>query len=298
MEKRGNALKSKRRGGAVSLPPRAQWALNVLLVLIGSFIVAISFNMFMVPNGIASGGVAGISILLQRAFGFTPAITQWAINIPLFIAGIVLLGKKFGLKTAIGTIVLPLFVLLTSGWKPPTDNLVLAAIYGGIGVGLGLGLVFRAGGSTGGLDLAAQILHRYTGLPLSLALVCFDGSVIVTAGIVISPEAALYALVSLFVTSKTIDFMQSGLQLSKVAFIISERADAVADSILHDLDRGLTRLDGQGGYTGEGRTVLMVVVSQNEVAKLKALVKSIDGNAFVIISNTAEVLGQGFKLER
>lgn len=288
---------AKRRKGGRSYSPRTQSVWNIVQLLIGSAIVAISFNMFMVPNGIASGGVSGISILVQRAAGITPAVTQWAINIPLFIAGLWLLGKRFGAKTALGSIILPLFVLLSNGWPSPTDNPLLAAIYGGIGVGLGLGLVFRGGASTGGLDLAAQILHRYTGLPLSLAIVCFDGCVIIAAGIIISPEVALYALIGLFVTSKTIDFVQSGLQLSKVAFIISDHSDEVAEAILNDLDRGLTRLDGHGGYTGVGRTVLMVVVGQNEVPKLKQIVKSIDPGSFVIISNTAEVIGQGFKLD-
>lgn len=269
----------------------------MLQLLLGSLIVALSFNLFLVPNGIASGGVSGISILVQELTGIMPALTQWALNIPLFIAGLLLLGKKFGAKTLLGTVVLPLFVLLTAHMPAPTDNPILAAIYGGIGVGLGLGLVFRGGGSTGGLDLAAQILHRYTGLPYSLAVVCFDGCVIIAAGIIFSPEVSLYALIALFVTSKTIDFVQNGLQLSKVAFIISERTEEVAEAILHDLDRGLTRLDGHGGYTGAGRTVLMVVVGQNEVPKLKQLVRAIDSGAFVIISNTAEVLGQGFKLE-
>ena len=287
----------KRRKGGRSLSPRAQSVWSIVQLLIGSVIVAISFNMFMVPNGIASGGISGVSILVQRMAGITPALTQWAINIPLFIVGLWLLGKRFAVKTALGSIILPLFVLLTDGWPSPTGNPLLAAIYGGIGVGLGLGLVFRGGASTGGVDLAAQILHRYTGLPLSLAIVCFDGCVIAAAGIIISPEIALYALIGLFVTSKTIDFVQSGLQLSKVAFIISDHSEAVAEAILNDLDRGLTRLDGHGGYTGAGRTVLMVVVGQNEVAKLKQLVRAIDPGAFVIISNTAEVLGQGFKLE-
>lgn len=288
---------AKRRKGGRTLSPRTQTVWSVVQLLIGSVIVAISFNMFMVPNGIASGGVSGVSILVQRMTGITPAITQWAINIPLFVAGLLLLGKRFAFKTALGSILLPLFVLLTDGWPSPTGNPLLASIYGGIGVGLGLGLVFRGGGSTGGIDLAAQILHRYTGLPLSLAIVCFDGCVIAAAGLLLSPEIALYALIGLFVTSKTIDFVQSGLQLSKVAFIISDHSEAVAEAILHDLDRGLTRLDGHGGYTGAGRTVLMVVVGQNEVPKLKQLVRAIDSGAFVIISNTAEVLGQGFKLE-
>ncbi|MCA0757566.1 YitT family protein [Paenibacillus sp. N4] len=293
----GTGSTAKRRKGGRPLSPRTQSVWSVVQLLLGSVIVAVSFNMFLVPNGIASGGVSGVSILVQRLAGVMPAVTQWAINIPLFVAGVWLLGRRFALKTALGSILLPLFVLLTAHVASPTDNPLLAAIYGGIGVGLGLGLVFRGGGSTGGVDLAAQILHRYTGLPLSLAVVCFDGCVIAAAGLIISPEVALYALIGLFVTSKTIDFVQNGLQLSKVAFIISDHSEEVAAAILHDLDRGLTRLDGHGGYTGAGRTVLMVVVGQNEVSKLKQLVRSIDPGAFVIISNTAEVLGQGFKLE-
>ncbi|GGG84582.1 membrane protein [Paenibacillus radicis (ex Gao et al. 2016)] len=276
---------------------KQQAAWGVIQVILGSLIVAISFNLFLLPNGIASGGVSGVSILVQRLTGITPAISQWALNIPLFFAGWWLIGRKFALNTLIGSALLPLFVLMSSHWQPPTHNALLAAIYGGIGVGLGLGLVFRGRGSTGGLALAAQILHRYTGLPLGLAVACFDGCVIVAAGIIISPEVALYALIGLFVTSKTIDIVQSGLSVSKVAFIISEHTEELAEAVLHDLDRGLTKLDARGGYTGEGRTVLMVVVGQTEVAKLKQLVKAIDPDAFVIISDTAEVVGQGFKLE-
>ncbi|MBH5320640.1 YitT family protein [Paenibacillus sp. GSMTC-2017] len=290
-------VKVKRRDSIKPKDPKARAVWNLLLVLLGSVIVALSFNMFLVPNGIASGGVSGISILIQKVLGIMPALTQWALNIPLFIAGVIILGKKFGAKTALGTVLLPFIVLLTANVPIPTENPLLASIYGGIGVGLGLGLVFRGGGSTGGLDLAAQLLHRLTGIPYSLAVVVFDGGVIIAAGFVFSPEVSLYALIGLFVTSKTIDFVENGLQLSKVAFIISDHTEEVAEAILHDLDRGLTRLDGHGGFTGEGRTVLMVVVGQNEVYKLKQLVRSIDGNAFVIISNTAEVLGHGFKLE-
>ncbi|MUT64994.1 DUF2179 domain-containing protein [Paenibacillus sp. NEAU-GSW1] len=270
---------------------------SIAQIILGSIIVAISFNLFLVPNGIASGGVSGISILIQRMTGIMPAYTQWAFNIPLFLAGWWLLGRRFAISTAIGSVLLPLFVLISAHWPPPTDNALLAAIYGGIGVGLGLGLVFRGRGSTGGLDLAAQILHRYTGLPLGLAVACFDGCVIIGTGIVISPEVALYALIGLFVTSKTIDIVQTGLAVSKVAFIISDETEKLSHAILHDLDRGLTKLDAQGGYTGEGRRVLMVVVGQTEVAKLKQLVRAVDPGAFVIISDTAEVVGQGFKLE-
>ncbi|XEC95389.1 YitT family protein [Paenibacillus tarimensis] len=276
--------------------PKKQMGISVVFLLLGSFAIAASFNLFLVPNGIASGGVSGISILVQRLINIPPAYTQWALNIPLFIAGMLLLGRRFALRTALGSVVLPFFVLLTANWPAPTDNALLASIYGGIGVGIGLGLVFRGRGSTGGLDLAAQLLSRYTGLRYGLAIAVFDGLVIVAAGFIISPENALYALIGLFVTSKTIDIVQTGLLVSKVAFIISDKTEALRITILEDLDRGVTELSAKGGFTGEARTVLMVVVGQNEVPRLKAFVQAVDPAAFVIISDTAEVLGEGFKL--
>lgn len=287
---------TKRKKGKPVLSPSREMIWNITQVIIGSCILAASFNLFLAPNGIASGGVSGISILMLHVLEISPAITQWVLNIPLFISALWLLGKKFALNAALGSVVFPLFVLLTSNLAAPTDNPLLAAIYGGMGVGLGLAIVFRGGGSTGGLDLAAQILHRYTNLPYNLAVACFDGAVIIAAAIIISPENSLFALISLFVTSKTIDFVQNGLQLSKVAFIISERTVEIENEILHSLDRGFTKLQGQGGYTGETRNVLMVVVSQHEVSKLKRTVARLDPAAFIIISNTAEVLGEGFKL--
>ncbi len=274
--------------------PAVRTFLNYSALLIGSFLIALSFNLFLLPNKIASGGVSGISVIINDLFDIPPAYVQWTLNIPLFLAGILFLGKQFGVKTAVGSVLLPLFVLLTSHWEPPTHEPLLGAVYGGLGVGIGLGLVFRGRGSTGGLDTAAQILHRITGIRLGLSVALLDGMVIASAGLFISLENALYALIGLFVTSKTIDFVQTGVQTSKAAFIISKQPQLVSDAILHDLDRGLTRLQGVGGYTGEDRPVLLVVVGQNEVTRLKLLVRDADPDAFVIISNAAEVLGEGF----
>ncbi|MFC5401713.1 YitT family protein [Cohnella soli] len=280
------------------LSPRLRVIFSYLSVLVGSFFIAASFNLFLLPNQIASGGVSGISVILHSLAGIAPAYTQWALNIPLFIAGVLVLGRNFGFKTAVGTIMLPLFVLLTSGWEPPTHEPLLGALYGGLGVGIGLGIVFRGRGSTGGLDVAAQIIHRVLGIRLGLAVAMLDGLVILSAGLFISLENALYALIGLFATSKTIDLIQTGLQTSKAAFIISKNPERVSSAILHELDRGLTRLQGVGGYTGDDRPVLLAVVGQNEVVRLKLLVRDADPDAFIIITNAAEVLGEGFHDER
>lgn len=275
----------------------AHYIYEYSMLIIGSLIIALSFNLFLKPNQVASGGVTGISVIVLELFGVNPPLTQWALNIPLFLLGLVFLGKQFGLKTATGSFVLPLFVLLTQHMEPLTHNLLLATIYGGIGIGVGLGIVFRGRGSTGGLDLAAQLLHKFTGISLAIAVVLLDGMVILTAGLVFDAEKALFALIGLYVTSKAIDVVQMGFGYAKVAYIISEETEAITEAILNDLDRGLTRLNGAGGYTGEERTVLMVVVSQTEISRLKELVRNVDPGAFVIINDTHEVLGEGFKLQ-
>ncbi|EPY09481.1 YitT family protein [Paenibacillus sp. MER 180] len=276
-------------------PMRA--VMDYALLFLGAFIMALTFNTLMLPNKIASGGISGLSILLESQFGWNPAITQYAFNIPLFILGVCLLGKQFGIRTLVGSVSLPTFIYLTQHLGPATDNPLLAAIFGGIGIGLGLGIVFRGRGSTGGNAITAQLLSTFGKINIALSVAICDGVIILLAGFMLSFENAMYALIALFVTSKTIDVVQVGLGYTKVAFIISDEADKITDTILHDLDRGLTKLQGEGGYTGEGRTVLMVVVGQSEVYKLKAIVRSVDPQAFVIISDTNEVLGEGFKVQ-
>nr|WP_202890815.1 MULTISPECIES: YitT family protein [Brevibacillus] len=265
------------------------------MLVLGSLVLATSFNLFLNPNQIASGGVSGLSTILHNLFGFSPAVVQWAMNIPLFLLGFKFLDRQYSMKAAVGSIVLPLCVMLTSHLQPLTTNLLLASIYGGIGVGLGIGIVFRGRGSTGGFSIATQILHKYSGISLGACVAVFDGLVILFAGIVFDPEKALYALIALFVTSKTIDIVQMGWNTSKVAYIISNETDTLRETILYDLDRGVTLLDGAGGYTGDARKVLMAVVSQSEVSKLKIMVRSVDPDAFIILCPAQEVLGEGFR---
>jgi uncharacterized membrane-anchored protein YitT (DUF2179 family) len=284
----------KRRTGASLNSPQRK-AVEYGMLLVGSFVLATSFNLFLNPNQLASGGVSGLSVILYHLFHWPPSIVQWALNIPLFLLGFWLLDRQYSMKAAVGSIVLPLFVALTSHLEPLTDNTLLASIYGGMGVGLGIGIVFRGRGSTGGFSIASQILHKYSGISLGVSVAVFDGLVILLAGFVFTPEKALYALIALFVTSKTIDIVQMGWNTSKVAYIISDETDKMREAILFDLDRGVTLLDGAGGYTGDERKVLMAVVSQSEVSKLKMLVRSVDAEAFIILCPAQEVLGEGFR---
>jgi uncharacterized membrane-anchored protein YitT (DUF2179 family) len=284
----------RRKDGKLQLT-NAEKAIELMYILAGSAIVALAFNLFLLPNRVASGGVSGISTILDALFGWEPAYVQWAFNIPLFIAGVILLGKQFGIKTLIGTVFLPFVVFLSNDMEPATHDPLLGALFGGIGVGLGLGLVFRGKASTGGTDLAAQIIHKYIGLSLGLCVAIIDGLIVLAAAIVFDLERGLYALIGLYVTSKTIDLVQIGIRRSKNVLIISQKEEEICQAILNDIDRGVTRLPGVGGYTETERPVLMVVVDQSEFTKLKQTVKSIDPTAFVIVMDATDVLGEGFK---
>ncbi len=277
------------------LTPGFESALEYINVIIGSAIIAFAFNVFLLPNQIASGGVSGISTILLTVLGWEPAYVQWAFNIPLFIAGVVLLGKQFGVKTLVGTLFLPFVVFLTKNIEPWTNDALLGALFGGIVVGLGLGIVFRGNASTGGTDLAAQIITKYTGLTLGTSVVLIDGLIVISAAIVFDIERGLYALIALYVTSKTIDLVQVGFGRSKTAMIITSKQDEVREGILNKIDRGVTKLSAYGGFTDNERPVLMCVVDQREFTKLKQLVKTLDPTAFVVVMDASEVLGEGFK---
>lgn len=285
----------RRREPIIPINGPLRQTVDTIFIIAGSFIMALAFNLFFLPNHIASGGVSGLSVLVQAWIGIEPAFTQWALNIPLLFLAFGLIGCEYGVRSLLGSVVLPLFVFLTKDWVIPLSNPLLASIYGGIGVGVGMGLVYRGRGSTGGLSIVAQLLHKYSGLAFSLCIVILDAIVISSAAMVLSLEQALYALIGLYVTGKVIDTIELGFSFTKVAYIISDHTEPITKAILEDLDRGLTKLTAEGGYTGEHRTVLMVVVGQSEIPRLKTVVQSVDPDAFVIIHNAHEVLGEGFR---
>lgn len=289
------SVRTRRREPLIPVNGPFRHLVDTLFIIAGSFTMAMAFNLFLLPNQIASGGVSGISVLIKAVFGIEPAYTQWLFNIPLFVLGVWLLGRNYGIRSLLGSILLPLFVFIGKDWTALTSNPLLASIFGGIGLGFGIGLVYRGRGSTGGLMILAQIVQKFSGLSFSFCVVLFDAMVITAAALVLSLEQALYALIGLYVTGKVIDMIELGFNFTKVAYIISDHTEPITKAILQDMDRGLTKLNAEGGYTGESRTVLMVVVGQNEIQRLKTLVQSVDADAFVIISNAHEVLGEGFQ---
>jgi uncharacterized membrane-anchored protein YitT (DUF2179 family) len=277
---------------------KAQWKkffLELLGIFIGTAIMAAAYNMFLIPNRLAAGGVSGLGIILFHLYRFPVGLTVLLGNIPLFILSWKYLGWKFVANSVAGTILLPVMLEFFTFVTPVTTDLLLASVFGGTGVGLGLGLVFRSRGSTGGTALVAQLIHHFWGLTSGYGLIGADLAIIVAAGFIFSPEVALFALLSLFVSSKVVDFVQEGFSLSKAALIISnQKRDEITQKIMGELGRGATFLEGYGAYSGEKKGIIFCVVSQSQVTRLKSIVREIDSEAFVIVSNVGEVLGEGF----
>lgn len=269
--------------------------LSYLWVILGTLGTALALDWFLVPNQIAAGGVSGLATITYHWFGWPVGVVMLAINIPLFLASIRFLGGEFGVKTLLGTVSLSFWTdLLAPFVQPLTTDPLLATIYGGILAGAGMGLCFRAGGSTGGTDMAARMVSHFTALTTGRALLLADGLVILAAALAFSPELALYALLAVFLTGKAIDLVQEGQSYGKAAYIISTRPKEVGAAVLQELKRGGTSLQATGLYTGEQREVLLVIVSRSEVAPLKGLVSRIDPRAFMVIHDAREVLGEGF----
>lgn len=266
----------------------------------GVLLIALGLDLFLVPNKIAAGGVSGIATVLHYLTGVPVGMTMLALNIPLFLLGIYRLGLKFGFRSLYGTVSLSFLVDVLAPYLPvATRDPLLASVFGGVLVGLGLGIVFRYRGTTGGTDLAAAILRTYTGANVGQLLFLVDGLVVLSAGFTFrSWELAMYALITIFVTAWLVDLVQEGISYTKAFFIISARSDQIAQSVIKDLNRGATALKARGVYTGSPREVLLVVVNRTEVTRLKDLVYEIDPRAFMILADVHEVLGEGFKQYR
>ncbi|MED4531628.1 YitT family protein [Metabacillus fastidiosus] len=265
-------------------------------MLAGTFIVALSFTLLQGPNQIASGGLTGASLVLSYVFHVPSAIILFVTTLLLLIVCCYFLGLHSILKSVVGSLLIPFFIYLTSKFPPLTDDPLLASIFGGLGVGVGLGVVFRAHGNTGGFTLIAQILYKRKSIKQSTSIIFMDATVMIAGGLIFSPEKALYALVGAFVTRKTIDIIQGKNKGSKVAYIISskEYEKGITESVLHGLDRGLTKITGAGGYTNSERVIMMTVLDQLKIKDLKSMVQEIDPHAFIIFCEATEVFGEGF----
>lgn len=275
--------------------PLYQAIKQYLGILLGSLITAVGLNTLQIPNRIAAGGAAGIATIVYHLTGMEPGLILFMINVPLLVLSGFIIGWRFSWFSVLGGLATSAWVYVTRDLLPWTQDPILGAIYGGVVTGLGIGIVFRSRGSTGGTDLAASILHRLTGLSIGQALLMIDVLIVGGAGYIFGPDLAMYALASIFVTTRTIDFVLEGLSAVKALLIISDQEEAIAKTIITELERGVTYLHSEGGYSRKTRKTILVVVSRSEIITVKTLVKELDSKAFVIVMNAHEVLGEGFR---
>lgn len=265
------------------------------IITLGCFFYAISINYFFISNHLAEGGVAGICLILYYLFKLPVGVMYFVINIPLLIIGWRLVGRDFLFKTLYGTSCLSFLITLTQNWKGPSSDIMLGSIYGGVLIGIGLGLIFMVNGSTGGTDIIARILNRYFDIPMGRTMLFLDIVILGVATIFFGKEIVMYTLISMAIVSKAIDYFQDGYTKSKGITIISTKSEEIKSKIMDKIGRGTTIIKGKGGYTGKEIDLLFCVVSKFEVTKVKNIVKEIDAFAFLTISDVSEVLGEGFK---
>ncbi len=281
-------------------PFTRKWFLSYSLIIIGSFLLAMGFVFFITPYKIVPGGVYGISIILHYLLGTPVGMVALAFDIPLTIIGVRILGPRFGAKTVLGFSLTAIFndtLTIFWGYKPLVEgDALLSSIFGGVLAGIGLGLMFRSKATSGGSDIVASIIHKYTRMPLGQLMILVD-SAIVLVGLAVFRDwkIPLYSWIVIFVTGKVIDVVLEGISYDKSLFIISEKHSEIRDKIIHNLNRGGTLIDGKGMYGMTDRKIIFTVVSRRELSILQEYIHKIDPKAFMTVTDASEILGEGFK---
>ena len=274
---------------------------NIIFILAGSAIMAFGLVHFNMQNQLAEGGFTGITLLIYNLTGLSPSISNILLNLPLFLIGYKLLGKKTFIYTIIGTVGLSIFIAIFEKYQlhiPLKDDLMLAALFAGVFIGVGLGIIFRYGGTTGGVDIIARLVFKYKGYSMGKTMFIFDFCVItLSLATYLNYKEAMYTLVLVFIGSRVIDFIQEGAYAARGAFIISESNQEIAKKINEEMERGVTFLKGYGSFSKLEKEVIYCVVGKNEIVRLKNLITSVDPHAFASVTVVHDVLGEGFTLD-
>lgn len=277
-----------------SIASNARWVLTIAL---GCAVFALGFDLFLEPNGLNAGGISGIAMIVLELFPIsTVGVVTALMNFPLFFFGGKKIGMRFFVGSIIGTVFFSVFIDLFAGLPVPETEPLLAAIYGGVICGAGLGIVFVSNASTGGSDIVVRLLKmKHRNMPIGQISLAFDICVCAATGLVFGNVSnMLYSLIAVFATSQLIDAVVYRFDFSRVAYIISREHKRIADAINDDLQRGVTYLYAQGYYSGDDTKVILTAVKQGQLADLKDLVVGIDPNAFIIVQDAHQVLGDGF----
>jgi len=278
----------------------AAWFRVWAFIISGTFIMATGFVLFISPYKLAPGGVYGIAIILHHMFNFPIGLSGLLMDIPLTIIAIKILGPRFGVKTIFGFILLSAFITLlefTWGYKPLVEgDALLSCIFGGVLIGLGLGLVFKSRASSGGSDIIAMIIAKYTRFPVGQLLIFVDASIVLLGLLAFEDwKIPLYSWIVIFITGKMIDVVLQGISYDKTVFIISDKHDEIRDKIINDLQRGGTFIQAKGMYNGSEKQMIFTVISRREMAILHDFIHKTDPNAFMTVIDANEIIGNGFK---
>ena len=277
-----------------------EWFRAYSLIVLGTFIMAVAYVVFISPFKFAPGGVYGIAIVLHHLFEFPIGVSGILMDIPLTILGFWVLGPRFGVKTIAGMILLSGWISAIEyfyGYEPFVPGQpMLSALYGGVLIGIGLGLVFRSKATSGGSDIIAMMISKYVHMSLGQLMIIVDSIIVLISWIAFKdPMIPLFSWVIIFITGKVVDIVIEGVSYEKTLFIISDKHREIRDKIINDLGRGGTFIDGKGMYAGKDKTVIFAVVSRREMIILKSFISKVDPNAFLTVVNANEVLGDGFK---
>jgi uncharacterized membrane-anchored protein YitT (DUF2179 family) len=270
-------------------------AQRTFFIIFGAILMGVGIEEFLVPNKILDGGIVGISIILSHLTGVRLGIFIFILNIPFFFIGYKQIGKTFALSTLLGIAVLSVTTALLHNVPVFTEDLLLATVFGGIVLGVGVGIVIRYGGSLDGTEIMAIIVNKRMPFSVGEIIMFFNVFIFITAGFVFGWDRAMYSLLAYYIAFKTIDIVIAGLDESKSAWIISEKHHELGEAIMARLGRGVTYLNGEGAYTGDDKKVIFCVITRLEEAKLKEIVEEIDPSAFLAVANIAEVRGGRFK---
>ncbi|MFD1360545.1 YitT family protein [Lentibacillus salinarum] len=274
---------------------------NILFILLGSAIFSFGIVHFNMQNNLGEGGFTGITLLFYFLWKWDPAISNIVLNVPVFFIGWKYLGRHTFLYTIIGTFAVSLFLAIFQINPFHIDlqsDMTLAGLFAGVFIGVGLGIIFRYGGTTGGVDIIARLVNKYAGWTMGRTMFLFDLIVITTSIITyLDMVQGMYTLLAVYVGARVIDFIQEGAYAARGATIISSKSDQIAQSIIEEMDRGVTVLNGRGSYTGDKRDVLYCIVGRNEIVRLKNMIHAIDPHAFVAMSAVHDVVGEGFTLD-
>ncbi len=268
---------------------------RTLFIFIGAVLMGVGLEIFLVPNQVIDGGIVGISIILSHLLGWKLGLFIFILNIPFFFIGYKQIGKTFALSTLFGITILSITTSLLHPVPAFTEDILLATVFGGIILGVGVGIVIRYGGSLDGTEILAILANKKLPFSVGEIIMFFNIFILGSAGFVFGWNRAMYSLIAYFVAFKTIDVVIEGLDESKSAWIISEYYQEIGDAIIARLGRGVTYLNGEGAYTGDNKKVIFCVITRLEEAKLKSIVEDLDESAFLAVSNIAEVRGGRFK---